>query len=107
MSAEPRALRRKVAKRPTPRSVEVELVDGEFAGWYARILVDFPMRVMLEIESGKAERVIAALDRIIVDHNFPARDGELATSCADVDPYTGLVAVADRFMDVMRSAPNR
>jgi hypothetical protein len=107
VSAEPRALRRKVAKRPEPRTVEIELTEGAFAGWWARILVDFPMRVMLEIESGKAERVMAALDGIIVDHNFPGADGERAASIADVDPYTGMVAIADRFMDAMRSVPNR
>jgi hypothetical protein len=99
---------RKVAGRPEPRTVEVALgPDSDFPGWWCRAKADFPVRVLEDLQSGALERVIAALGRIIVEHNFPGEDGELAATLSDVDPARGLIAITAAISDGISSLPNR
>lgn len=97
----------KVAKRPEARTVTVTISEGEYASWEATARADFPARVLSDIESGKIDRIMAALDGIIVSHNMPGSDGELAASMADVDPYAGLLLIAGEIMDALAHLPNR
>jgi hypothetical protein len=102
-----RSIKRRAAKRPAPRTVTVLIESGDFAGWEATARADFPASLLAELESGKVERIMKALDVIVVDHNFPDMNDEVATSMAEVDPYTGLIAVADRIFDAIGKLPNR
>lgn len=100
-------MKRKAAKRPAPRTVEVTIEDGDFAGWWAIARADFPARLVAGLESGKIASVLAALEAIIVEHNMPDSTGEIATTLGDVDPYSGLLAVANAVGEKLRQLPNR
>lgn len=86
-----------VAPRPASRTVTVALT-GEFAGWELTARADFPAAFLADLQSGQMDRIIAVLDTIVVEHNFPTTDGTLAASMGKVDPFDGLlVAGADIF----------
>lgn len=89
------------------RTVVVSIEDGDFAGWEATARADFPAKILADFDSGKVERIIRALDLIIVDHNFPNAEDEIAAGMGDVDPYAGLVLVAERIFDAIGKLPNR
>lgn len=95
------------AAKPAPRTVTVEISEGDFAGWRCVAIADFPARVVADLESGKVALIFAALDRIILEHNFPDEAGELAGSMADVDPLRGVVAIAGAIAHKIESLPNR
>lgn len=98
--------RRTVARRPAPRSIEVELESGEYAGWWCRVRVDFPAKVLRELQSNDVERILEAFGTIILEHNMPGADGELAATLGDVDPYDGLkVLAAEAFRRIDRLPP--
>lgn len=99
--------RRKPAKRPAPRTVEVTIAGGDFDGWWCVARADFPARVLGDMQSGSIDRIMRALDAVIVDHNFPGPDDELATSMGEVDPYDGLMTVAGRVIDAIGKLPPR
>lgn len=107
MTAQPRQLHRKPAARPAARTVTATIAKGDFAGWEATARADFPARLLADLQSGNIARIIGVLDAIIVDHNFPNADDELATSMGDVDPYTGLMEVAGAIFDAIAKLPNR
>jgi hypothetical protein len=98
---------RKVAGRPAGRTVDVEIEAGDYAGWAATARADFPARVVADLQSGDIDRVLSALDRIVVSHNMPGTDGELAPAFSDVDPYQGMLAVAGAIMSAIQKLPNR
>ena len=107
MTAQPRPIRRRPAKRPEARTVHVLVSKGDFEGWEATARADFPARLLADLQSGSIERIIGVLGAIVVDHNFPNADDELAETMGDVDPYTGLMAVAGEIFDAMSKLPNR
>lgn len=99
--------KRRPAKRPTPRTVTVTIDKGDYEGWEATAKADFPAGLLADLQSGSIERIIHVLDKIITDHNFPTADDELATSMAEVDPYGGLLEVANGLFDAIGKVPNR
>lgn len=102
------ARRRSVARRPEPRTIDVELPDSSgFPGWWARVRVDFPARLVGDLNSGDLDRMIAGLEVIVLDHNMPDEHGDRAARLGDVDPYTGLVAVLGAAMDAIGKLPPR
>ncbi len=105
-----RATRREVAKvaaRPPARTVEVEVAKGPFAGWAASARADFPAGLLVDLESGTAAGVIAALKVIVLEHNMPNTAGELAATLDEVDPYDGLMVVAGEILGAIRTLPPR
>lgn len=100
-------VKRRAAKRPTTRTVEVGISSGDFEGWQATFRVDFPAKLLEDFESQSALRVMAALQQIVIEHNFPDSEGEVAASLMEVDPYTGLVAIADAYLEAIRALPPR
>lgn len=99
--------RRAVAKRPPGRTVEATIEKGLYAGWWARARADFPASVLADMQSGKIEGVIRALDVIVVEHNMPNSDDKVAERMGDVDPYDGLLEMAQAVFDAIGSLPNR
>lgn len=97
---------RKAAKRPPAREVSAT-GSGEFAEWTCRARADFPARVLADLQSGSIERIMVALDAIVLEHNFPDAAGEIAKTMADVDPYDGLLDVSARIFDAIGTLPNR
>lgn len=107
MSAEPRKLHRKAARRPTPRTVSVSVTKGEFEGWEATAKADFPAGLLGDLQSGNIDKIIGVLDAIVIDHNMPDMDDEIAKSMAEVDPYAGLMEIANLVFDAIGKLPNR
>lgn len=97
---------RRPAGRPAPRTVEVT-GSGDFAEWACTARADFPARVLADLQSGSIDRIMAALDVIVVEHNFPDSAGELAEHMTDVDPYRGLLAIAGAVFDAIGKLPSR
>lgn len=93
-----------VAPRPEPRTVIVGVAEGRFAGWKARVLLDWPAELLEEFTSGDMARIMAGAERIIVEHNFPTTDGTHAPSLAKVDPVQGLLAVLKLVTAAVQSA---
>jgi hypothetical protein len=96
-----------VARRPAARTVRVEIPDGDYAGWSATVLADFPAGLLAKLQSPSVESILEVLDTIIVEHNFPNSRDELAASMAEVDPYGGLMTIAGRIFDELGKLPNR
>lgn len=99
--------KRKAARRPAPRTVSVTIAEGDFAGWEATARADFPARLVMDLNSGEIERIMTVLEVIIVDHNMPNEADEVAEHLADIDPYAGLLAVANALGDALGKLPNR
>jgi hypothetical protein len=100
-------LRPKPAKRPKARTVTFTVKEGEFVGWQATIRADFPASVLSDLQSSSIERILTALSRIVVDHNMPNDQDEIASSMDEVDPYDGLMVVAAGLFDELAKLPNR
>lgn len=99
---------RRPARKPKPRTVQVTVPDGDFAGWSCTAKADFPSRILSDLQSGNLDRIMAALDAIVVDHNFPSEAGDtVAKTMADVDPYTGLMKVAGDVFAAIQALPPR
>jgi hypothetical protein len=106
VTAVPRQIKRRAAKRPEPRTVHVVLT-GEFEGWEATARADFPAKLLEAFESGRIAPILDALESIIIDHNMPDQNGDIAEHLADVDPYAGLLAVSTAIGDAVSQLPNR
>jgi hypothetical protein len=98
--------KRKAASRPAARTVEVH-GTGEFAEWEGTAKADFPASVLADLQSESIERIMQALDVIVIDHNFPDADGDVAEVMADVDPYDGLLMISGQIFEAIGKLPNR
>lgn len=97
---------RKAAPRPQTRTVSVEL-DGAWAGWVAEAKADFSAGLLADLQSGEVDRVLDALQVIVLDHNMPDVTGEVAVNLRNVDPYEGLLLVATAIIEAISKLPNR
>lgn len=75
----------KVPKGYETRTVNVTL-DAPFEEWVAVCRADVPLRVFQDLNSTDFDRVLPALDRMVVSHNFPGEDGQVAATMAEVYP---------------------
>lgn len=98
---------KRTAKRPAPRTVEVTVTSGDFDGWSATAKADFRAGWLADLQSGKLDLILPVLDKIVIEHNFPNELDEPAATMADVDPYAGLLAVAEALFDKIGKLPNR
>lgn len=95
-----------VAKRPAPRIVPIDL-PAPYTGWHARARADFPAKLLADLQTNDVDRVIRALDGIVIEHNFPNEEGTLAASIGDVDPYDAVVTLGIAVIDALGALPNR
>jgi hypothetical protein len=51
--------------------------------------------------------IVKVFDAIIIEHNFPDGNDEIAVSLSDVDPWTGLVTMAGAVFEAISKLPNR
>lgn len=106
MNRQERRLAARVAARPPARTVTVS-GTGEFADWTATARADFPAGWLADLDSGNASRVLDVLERIIVEHNLPDDNDELAESVRDVSPYDGLMNIGTAIGQAIGRLPNR
>lgn len=71
--------------KPAPRTIRVDL-PAPYEGFYAVVKVDFPARVLGELQSGDFIRTMDAFTKIVIEHNMTDSDGNVASSLLDVDP---------------------
>lgn len=103
-----RVLKRKAAKRPKLRTVTFTAPDdSDYPGWSITIRADFPAKRLAAFQSGRIADMIEALDGIVIDHNLPDENDEIASTLNDVDPYEGLLFVVDGAMDEIAKLPPR
>jgi len=97
---------KRAGRKPKPRTVTVT-GPGEFSTWECTARADFPARLMVDLQSGNVSLVLAAFGAIVVEHNFPNVDGEIAATLEDVDPYTGLTELAGAIFEAIGRLPPR
>lgn len=102
-----RQLKRRAAKAPAPRTVTVSIKDGEFEGWEATAKADFSARLLVDLQSGDMAKLVAVMDKIVIDHNMPDADGNVAGSLIDVVPFLGVVEIGSEIFDALAKLPNR
>lgn len=107
MNREARRLSQRVAARPPARTVHVAIDDGAFAGWEATARADFPARLLVDLESGSAAKVLGVLEAIVIEHNFPDETGELAATLGDVEPFDGIMVVSGKLLEAIGRLPPR
>jgi hypothetical protein len=93
------------ATAPEPRTVTVK-GTGKYASWEVTARVDFPARVLFDLQSTDLGTFYAAFDRIVVAHNFPDDAGEVAASMLDVASRAGVQHMAGRVFDAIAAVPN-
>lgn len=79
----------------------------ELAGWWCRASVDFPARIIGDLRSSDAERVMAVFRTIFLEHNFPDSDGAIAKTLEDVDPFRALAIMAGAVFEEIARLPPR
>ena len=94
-----------VAPRPEARTVTVEL-KGAYAGWRCTARADFPAGLLADLQSGQVAKIISVLDAIVIDHNYPGDDGDLAASMAQVE-YHAVMDTGIGVFDAIGKLPNR
>ena len=102
MIAEPRA----AAPSPPARTATLTL-EAPYDGWTFTIRLDYPARVLEQLLSGSVVTITHALDSLVVDHNFPDVEGNVAASMLDVFPVDGVLAAFDAYQDHRLTVPNR
>lgn len=100
---------RKPGRRPPPRTAPVAIKSGDFEGWECTVRADFPAKVLSQLQSGKVDGIIAALEVIIIpgSHNLPDSSGKVAEHLEDVDPYGGLFEIAAEAFAAISKLPPR
>jgi hypothetical protein len=88
------------------RTVEVTGKD-DYADWWCTARADFSAKLIEELQSDDPVVIVGAFGRIVIDHNFPDIDGELAASLEDVVPVTGVLTMAGQVFDAIGKLPNR
>ena len=76
------------AKR-APRTVRIECT-GHNEGTYFVARLDFPARLLVELQSGDFERQLEAFQKIVTEHNAIDETGAKATEFLDVDPFSAV-----------------
>lgn len=88
------------------RTVDISL-SSPFDGWTATMKADgIPARVFIELQSGSVERSMAAVERLIVKHNFLGEDGALAQSVLDA-PMDALSDAIAKWSEAVAALPPR
>lgn len=89
------------------RTVTVDL-PAPFAGWTATAYADFSFGDLSALSSGDPERILVSLDRIVIDHNFPAfyAPEQIAETFGDVD-QAAVQAFVESLTSAIAKLPNR
>jgi hypothetical protein len=97
-------LPRSAAARPEVRTVTLSLPEP-YAGWTFTARTDYPARVLEDLTSDNIFQVARALNLIVLEHNFPDINGNVAGDLMDVDPVGGIIAALGEY-NRSRKVPN-
>jgi len=91
---------------PETRTVKVRL-EPPFEGWEAEVKANFKAKYWADLNNGDPDRILPALDRIVISHNFLDEEtGEPAEKLEDVD-LDALTALITRFGEEVAKLPPR
>ena len=107
MTAAKKPEKRRGAAKPAGRDPVVLRLSGAFEGWEATVRVDFPARVLEELNSGENGRVCRAFDRIMVTHNMPDAEANVADSLLDVEPLDFIGPLIEALGVALEALPPR
>lgn len=79
-------------------------LDGEHAGLWCDMRTDVSARILIDLESGKADRAMAAFARLVLAHNFKGLDGEIITDVLDA-PIGALMQAVQKWSEA-QTLPN-
>lgn len=79
-------------------------LDGEFAGLWCEMRTDVSARILIDLESGKADRAMSAFARLVLAHNFRGLDGETITDVLDA-PIGALMQAVQKWSEA-QTLPN-
>lgn len=96
----------RVGSQPEPRTVQAS-GSGDCADWHIVMRSDFSARMLEELRSGDAGRIMLSADKLVVSHNFPGIDGEVAASILDAVPLDCAVEVVSAALVMIGKLPNR
>jgi hypothetical protein len=73
------------APLPALQTIDVELPEP-WVGWKASFRKSFPLQILIDFQKSDEDMDLfcATWDKVVVEHNFPAIDGTLATGAAQV-----------------------
>lgn len=92
--------------KPAPRTVRLDLPEP-YLGFYLIARVDFPARVLTDLQSGDFERAVDAFSRIVVEHNLPGEDGAKVAHLADADPFDMVRIAMEKWGEELGKLPPR
>jgi hypothetical protein len=73
------------AALPTLQTIAIELPEP-WVGWKATFRKSFPLQILIDFQKSDDDMDLfcATWDKIVVEHNFPALDGSLASGAAQI-----------------------
>lgn len=92
--------------KPQARTIRVDLA-APFEGFYAVVKVDFPARVLIELQSGDFARTMEAFSSLVIDHNLTDTNGAVVKSFLDVDPVEMANKVIESWGNELGKLPPR
>ena len=92
--------------KPQFRTVEITL-SAPCDGWTATMKAEgVPARILIDLQSGEAERAMKAIERLITKHNFLTDDNEPAKSIID-SPMDALTQTIEKWSEAVAALPPR
>lgn len=79
-------------------------LSGSFEGWNATLRRNISAKILLDLQSGDAERQFNSLKRMVVAHNFKDLDGNLADDILDA-PVESLTELMGEWGKAMSELP--
>ena len=73
-------------------------LDGEFAGMWCEMRTDVSARILIDLESGKADRAMSAFARLVLAHNLTGLDGEKIDDVLDA-PIGALMQAVQKWSE--------
>jgi hypothetical protein len=79
-------------------------LTGAYQGWTANLRRNISARILLDLQSGEADRQFAALKRLVASHNFKDIDGNVADDILDA-PVEALTELMTEWGKAMSELP--
>ena len=79
-------------------------LSGSFDGWNATLRRNISAKILLDLQSGEAERQFNALKKLVVAHNFKDLDGNSADDILDA-PVEALTELMGEWGKAMSELP--
>jgi hypothetical protein len=79
-------------------------LEGKYAGWTAELRKTVSARILLDLESGVAERALGAFAKLVVAHNFKGLDDKPVEDVLDA-PVDALTKTLEEWVKANQPDP--